>query len=463
MGGPFGAPVRIRQDAWTLSGPDPWHPTLLWYARAVKQLKTVTDVADPRGWPYLARIHGASEQPGTWPPGVDDWNTCQHGSWFFLPWHRMYLHYFESIVRDVIQSLGGPVDWALPFWDYSEDAARSATLALPPAFVATTWPDGGPNPLREEQRAAGIRDGDPIDVDDVRLGAWTVAFSTDVLARPSFGGPVTGFHHPPAGAGIVEARPHGTVHVDVGGVNPPGLMSAFDTAPLDPIFWLHHCNIDRLWEVWRNLDRTELPTVTPWLDFAFAFGTGSARREFVVADVTNTTAQPLLYQYEGVPVPVLPAGPEHAEEPPVNSELPPELVGATEEPIQVGATGGRARVGVGPSTRPARPEAAGPRRTFVTVENVTGEGLGAGVYVVLLGEREVGRFSTFGLPETSEVGGEHAGSGLTFSFDVTEVITELEASGEGGASELEVTVRPARPVAEAAGDVSVGRIGVYRE
>ena len=306
-------------------------------------------------------------------------------------------------------------------------------------------------------------DGDPIDVDDVRLGTWTVAFSTDVLARPSFGGPVTGFHHPPAGAGIVEARPHGTVHVDVGGVNPPGLMSAFDTAPLDPIFWLHHCNIDRLWEVWRNLDRTELPTVTPWLDFAFAFGTGSARREFVVADVTNTTAQPLLYQYEGVPVPVLPAGPEHAEEPPVNSELPPELVGATEEPIQVGATGGRARVGVGPSTRPARPEAAGPRRTFVTVENVTGEGLGAGVYVVLLGEREVGRFSTFGLPETSEEGGEHAGSGLTFSFDVTEVITELEASGEGGASELEVTVRPARPVAEAAGDVSVGRIGVYRE
>jgi tyrosinase len=463
MGGPFGALVRVRQDAWNLSDPDPWHPTLLWYARAVKQLKAVNDVADPRGWPYLARIHGAAEQPNDWPSGVDDWNTCQHGSWFFLPWHRMYLHYFESIVHDVIQDLGGPADWALPFWDYSEDPARSATLALPPAFVDTTWPDGGPNPLREEERAAGIRDGDPIDVEDVRLGTWTVSFSTDVLARPSFGGPVTGFHHPPAGAGIVETQPHGTVHVDVGGFNPAGLMSRFHTAPLDPIFWLHHCNIDRLWEVWRNLDRTELPSVTPWLDFEFVFGTGTARREFPVADVRNTTAPPLLYQYEGVPVPVLPAGPEHAEEPPMDREPPPELVGASEEPVRVGPNGGRARVAVEPSTRPPRPEATGPQRTYVTVENVTGEGLGAGVYAVLLGEREIGRFSTFGLPEASEVGGEHGGSGLTFSYDVTDLVSELEALGGGGAAELEVTVRPARPVAEAVGDISVGRIGVYRE
>ena len=27
-------------------------------------------------------------------------------------------------------------------------------------------------------------------------------------------------------------------------------------SPLDPIFWLHHANIDRLWEVWRGLPRS---------------------------------------------------------------------------------------------------------------------------------------------------------------------------------------------------------------
>ena len=34
---------------------------------------------------------------------------------------------------------------------------------------------------------------------------------------------------------------------------------------------------------------------------------------------------------------------------------------------------------------------------------------------------------------------------------------------EAGTAELDIEVRPARPVAEAVGDISVGRIGVYRE
>lgn len=478
MGGPLNAQVRVRQDVWNLSAQDSWDPTILWYARAVKALKQVTGVADPKGWPYLAHIHGATEPPNTWPQGVDDWNSCQHGSWFFLPWHRMYLHYFEQIVMDVVEGLGGPDDWALPFWDYSADPARSDTLSLPPAFVDTTWPDGGQNPLREELRATGIKDGDPVDVDDVKLGTWTVSFSTDFLTRPSFGGPVTGFHHPPAGQGLVEAQPHGTIHVDVGGLNPPGLMSRFHTAPLDPIFWLHHCNIDRLWEVWRNLQNTELPTVTPWLDFEFAFGSGTARIEFAVSQMQDTTAAPLRYSYEGVPVPEPPPGIPEGATPEASMEKrpPPELVGATEQPIDVGAGPSRARVAVGPSTRSpgATPEAAGTRRTFLTLENITGPGLGAGVYSVWVSvpegadpaefpDREVGRFSTFGLIESSESGGEHGGSGLTFTFDITDLVSELEVAGVWDPANVDVVVSPARPTAEAVEDIQVGRVGVYRE
>jgi tyrosinase len=467
MGGPFGAQIRVREDAWNLSNQDPWHPTLLWYARAVRQLKEVTDVADPRGWPYLARVHGAVEPQNTWPQDVDDWNSCQHGSWFFLPWHRMYLHYFEMIVKDVIDALGGPADWALPFWDYSPDPVRAETLSLPPAFVDMTWPDGGTNPLREEERAPGIKDGAPVDVNDVLLGTWTVSFSSDFLARPSFGGPVTGFHHPPQGAGIVETQPHGTIHVDVGGSNPPGLMSRFHTAPLDPVFWLHHCNIDRLWEVWRNLNNTELPTVTPWLDFRFAFGTGASRLEFAVAEMRNTTQAPLLYSYEGVPVPdLVPEGVlEHVPIPEaaMDEQPPPELVGASEESIRVGKDAARTRVAVGPSTRPATLEAVESRRTFLTVENITGAGLGAGVYVVAVADREVGRFSMFGLEEASDAGGEHGGSGLTFTYDITDLVAELAGSAEFDPDNLDVEVRPARAVPGAVADINVGRIGVYRE
>jgi tyrosinase len=39
---------------------------------------------------------------------------------------------------------------------------------------------------------------------------------------------------------------HDSVHVWVG-----GSMSAIPTAPADPIFWMHHANIDRLWSVWQ--------------------------------------------------------------------------------------------------------------------------------------------------------------------------------------------------------------------
>src|SRR5207237_5292262 len=42
------------------------------------------------------------------------WNTCQHGSFFFVSWHRMYLYWFEQIVR----TMSGNCAWALPYWNY---------------------------------------------------------------------------------------------------------------------------------------------------------------------------------------------------------------------------------------------------------------------------------------------------------------------------------------------------------
>ena len=46
-----------------------------------------------------------------------------------------------------------------------------------------------------------------------------------------------------------------------------GLMSIQETAAIDPIFWVHHANIDRLWEVWLNRDETNNanPTDSNWL------------------------------------------------------------------------------------------------------------------------------------------------------------------------------------------------------
>ncbi|CAE6797780.1 hypothetical protein R69888_05060 [Paraburkholderia haematera] len=67
---------------------------------------------------------------------------------------------------------------------------------------------------------------------------------------------------------ILEAMPHNKVHNCIGGVGaidpgPYGNMTNF-LSPLDPIFYLHHANMDRLWDVWTRkqiaLGQPYLPT-----------------------------------------------------------------------------------------------------------------------------------------------------------------------------------------------------------
>jgi tyrosinase len=63
---------------------------------------------------------------------------------------------------------------------------------------------------------------------------------------------------------ILEGMPHNNVHNCIGGVGPLdpgpyGNMTNF-LSPFDPVFFLHHANMDRLWDVWtRKQQRLGLP------------------------------------------------------------------------------------------------------------------------------------------------------------------------------------------------------------
>jgi tyrosinase len=63
---------------------------------------------------------------------------------------------------------------------------------------------------------------------------------------------------------VLEGFPHNKVHNCIGGVGPLdpgpyGNMTNF-LSPVDPIFFLHHANMDRLWDVWtRKQKRLNLP------------------------------------------------------------------------------------------------------------------------------------------------------------------------------------------------------------
>src|SRR3989337_1126764 len=104
--------TRTRRDVWQV--PE-WDESLIWYARAIAEMQR-RPLSDPRSWRYQAAIHefnGSASTPGVPPDARRCGNQCKDGSWFFLPWHRWYLLYFEEIVGATVVQLGGPPDWAL--------------------------------------------------------------------------------------------------------------------------------------------------------------------------------------------------------------------------------------------------------------------------------------------------------------------------------------------------------------
>lgn len=208
--------------------------TIVSYKKAIAAMKALPD-SNPLSWNYQAAIHGtttASSQPA--------WNTCEHGTYFFFSWHRMYLWYFERIVR----KMSGDANWALPYWNYGSARQRR----LPTVFRN---PANASNPLYVANRGSGWNSG------TASLNASAVDTAIAFAEVP-----FTDF------SSLLEGTPHGAVHVSIG-----GLMGRVPTAAQDPIFWLHHCNIDRLWNIWlaQAGGRTDPLSDTTWTTTKFTF------------------------------------------------------------------------------------------------------------------------------------------------------------------------------------------------
>ena len=454
MGGMIGGPVRTRQDVWGLSAIDPWHSTIEWYEYAFHVLRDTTDFSDPRSLEAIANIHGTNRDPGD----VAGRRRPEHLE--CVPALQLVLPALASDVPALLRDdpardhrrRAGPVRLGPPVLELRP--RDPATLALPPAFLQPLRPDGADNALYTPARADSILQGNGVPDTDVELTGWPDTFTASSIFVPTFGGPMTGWSHFGNAIGRVEREPHGTVHVAVGGDS--GFMSAFETAGWDPIFWLHHANIDRLWEVWRNMPGHGDPQDNDWQAAGFDFGFGNDLRTLAVTDIVDTTTSPLEYVYEGVPafVPPAPGG---------GFALGRRR--AAGQPVEPTA---RRRDG-----RPGARSAPIPRDVVVGVDAGGGLGLDAGlpehVYVVLQNMRATiarnrtytvhvgvpqgedpaahpdllaGRFSTFGVVGATQAEGQDPGGGLTVSFDVTEIAKALDAQGGWEPGSLRVTVTP---------------------
>lgn len=476
------ANTRKRKDAAKL--PE-WDPALLWYARGISEMQK-RPMTDPTSWRFQAAIHDYAlsldpmATPGNKAPGAADqkrfWRQCQHFSWFFLPWHRMYLFYFEQIVAAAIGKLGGPADWALPYWNYSNTSNPDARR-IPKAFREAKMPDGKPNPLLVKTRNPGVNGGGIVGDDDdvdLRQALGDRVFTADPIGGdPGFGGPKTGFNHSNGVVGSLEAVPHGSMHVAVG-----GWMGGFNTAGLDPIFWVHHANIDRLWTVWQKRDPAHHlnPTLPAWLT-AVSFEFHDAAGKLVTmkpAQVVDTTAAPLLYDYEDVSDPLGPVPGREGVTVSENRPIP-EMLGATAAPVLLKGSVATTSVAVKQPTGPAR-ESVAPKKTYLNIENITGKGepVSYSVYVNLPAGADpaqhrdlfAGVLPMFGVTEASETNDQHAGSGLHYALEISNVVKTLQARNEWTPENLQVTFvpkhrAPGREGVAAASPIQVGRVSVY--
>ncbi|RDH79554.1 tyrosinase family protein [Mycolicibacterium moriokaense] len=470
--------MRTRQDVWTLTRNEgTWPQVLVAYRQGVHAMRKLDPAnpnakpTNPLSWLYQAAIHGRGAPGGGHDTSNPQWSNCQHGSWFFMPWHRMYLLAFESVIQHFLAD----ANWSLPYW-YSIDPDHPDTSALPPAFIDTT----AGNDLFTAKRSVRANGGKRLSfftdlANSLRTALVAGTFSTDD-GTDTFGG---GRRDDPSYSGdeqgLLEDVPHGNVHVLVGNDydafgNPirRGWMGAFETAAQDPIFWCHHANIDRLWQMWLDADPAHKNPIleSHWANTRFSFPNpaGGAALSWKISEVVDTTA--LGYRYDTVkvpsgvptPAPVLVGGPgpleglqpEDEQAPPP----PPQVVGATTGVPMVADQ--RTDVALRPPDDTGLEAFHQPyRRVLLRLEGITGT-IAAPMYNVYLNippgdspaqhpERLAGTISTFGVPEASRSDAQHGGTGLTKVLDITAVRDTLVEADQWDADNVSVLFVPLIP------------------
>jgi hypothetical protein len=385
-----------------------------------------------RSWIYWANMHShfgtdcAGPISGSGMTGVltftasnatetATWCKCQHGNQLFLTWHRMYLWYFER----VLQQAAGDSTLRLPYWDYATDPA------LPAAYRDATYVNEGgatvPNPLRVEARQPGLNAGSS----SLLAGARSAAGAMPSTSYGPFND-------------AIQNTPHGSVHCAiVTGNCPNGLMGSVPVSALDPIFYAHHTNIDRLYECWLKVNEpARLPSDAGHLNTQFSFvdadGSTPMRR---VSDMLRLSQLGYSYAVGGdCPAPAMVAAAEGASMSDVSraaatSERAIASLGETR--LERGVT--TVPMSVSPAAAENLSATAMPsseHRVLLVIEGIKFDAAPGTLYNVSLtkeGAREhvgVINFFTFTAPNTG-AHADHSASAGRFEFDATDAVRRL--------------------------------------
>lgn len=213
-------------------------------------------------WLLSAGIHGGGL------PNVPEVKINQNKAWChhrkesFPIWHRPYLWEFEKQMQkfDPRPDPNNPL--MLPYWDWSTPGINHT----PPSWVyqerVTLKIDGVDktviNPLFSGPSKDHARTGDgsrtrratTLDTSGVQSASDDIFETLQEDNYPEF----SHLNNP-----VSLETPHGTIHVAVGG---NGDMGDVSRAAFDPIFWFHHCNVERLLYSWQKMNPRLLPKDT---------------------------------------------------------------------------------------------------------------------------------------------------------------------------------------------------------
>jgi tyrosinase len=407
----------------SLSNEEPGNPTgwiFQWYSHWVKGPQTMAPKAQE-----IQRIFGTTQSKNR-QLAEKMWDSCQaHGPAededYFLPWHRMFVLFLEQIVRET----SGDSGFTLPYWKYT---GSDSNAALPLAFRQEGDPALGS--LFRKDRNQGVNTGESIVKDRPQL---LNSYNSGALAQPTYR---------PAGAqpgfcAHLDSFLHGTVHVRVG--NRQG-MGAVPWAANDPVFWMHHCNIDRLWASW-NRNGGKNPDDS-WLKESFTFA--DEKGNSVVGTVKDfNDIAPLGYTYD-----VFEPAPTNFQ--PLSETIAPKqfaLLGAAiSGPIHLGSEPVRVILKPAPSVSPKSSlrtlqatALSMTRRLFLVLSGLSAQAQPGVLYDLYFGipgsspvaSAEAFRVGTFNFfAATGQM--EHGSSSTNrkfISFDVTEIASKLQRQG----------------------------------
>ncbi|XP_060207963.1 catechol oxidase B, chloroplastic-like [Lycium barbarum] len=246
----------------------------------MRDLDTNTTDPDPRGFKQQANVHCAYCN-GAYKVGGKELQV--HFSWLFFPFHRWYLYFYERILGSLIDD----PTFALPYWNWDHPKG----MRLPPMFddECSSLYDARRNP---SHRNGAIMDlgysGDEVQTTQLQLmtNNLTLMYRQMITNAPCpllfFGKPYPLGTNPSPGMGTIENIPHNAIHAwtgtkrcsDLGnGVKSYGEdLGNFYSAALDPVFYCHHANVDRMWYEWKKLGgkRGDLMD-EDWLNSEFFF------------------------------------------------------------------------------------------------------------------------------------------------------------------------------------------------